>query len=628
MCIKVFRININNNKFSGKTLNFLFIFLLLFTQTLILNPLISASNDNNESIESEFNEKESKNLGINKEIQKVKNSTYTNYILNNSFQFNLESDSVCNTIHFNFTDINETRNFINNGDFESDIVRWDAENKTDINYTWINNGPDNSKCIHLNLTGKDSQNKVRPMNNSLGVENFRELDGWTHLNNDQDNFTIEHSAFKGHNHSVGDNSGCLMQQYDGDLGETGMANSTYEFFYDSSFPIITSELSFWYFSEFLTIIESNTIIASLYLITPKKAEYRLWKTTIIDGDLSDFTQKKILNLNKYFNESGSYNITLISEHVHNKTNTYSKMYFDDIELNITQGYNVIDKDEILTWNQSIYFERNVYQNAIFNISFFIPDIFNHINSSDVFVTFWINNQKFIIDSVQNVSEGKWINASMEISKAIIDSIVLNVSIGLYFNTTTYIFKNESFSIFFDNVSLIIGTHPRPKDINLSIYILELKKFFKVERDLYNHDFVKVFNESFVWESNTIYTVNITTNASVVRVNFIATYFITQTFPDKNGVDDNKEEKPKELNILLIILIIILILSISSFLFIIRIEKRLFLNPKYDYIKKLNIKKRIKEQKIYSEKELKKRCTSCGRIINERAKFCEHCGKVQ
>ena len=81
----------------------------------------------------------------------------------------------------------------------------------------------------------------------------------------------------------------------------------------------------------------------------------------------------------------------------------------------------------------------------------------------------------------------------------------------------------------------------------------------------------------------------------------------------------------------VFILIILILSFSSYIYIIRIQQRLFMNPKYDYIKKLKLSTKLKfkrERLDIGPKEENKFCSSCRKLINPNEKFCEHCGSPQ
>ena len=71
------------------------------------------------------------------------------------------------------------------------------------------------------------------------------------------------------------------------------------------------------------------------------------------------------------------------------------------------------------------------------------------------------------------------------------------------------------------------------------------------------------------------------------------------------------------------------MALSSSLFVVRFQKRLFLSPKYDYIRKLKLKKKLKVSRGRLEPtEAKKRCGRCGKYINAAARFCEFCGQPQ
>ncbi|MHA1293326.1 MAG: hypothetical protein ACTSQJ_11745 [Promethearchaeota archaeon] len=562
-----------------------------------------------------------------------KNFYFTNISLNDSISFQLDEETYTNEIYLNFTNINETRDFIKNGDFNSNALNWNAKNESDIIFEWKNNSVAGVKCISINLTGRNSKNFFEPMKNGSGIEDFSNLNGWTLHNNDPSNFITHGLSPPLSGYPPTDGTYALKHKYNGTSGSTGMANSTYQFYYNSSFEIFNANLSFWYKPIFQTPgINFNTIEIGVLLTTPSKQLYLInnWKDYIHDGEPENYNNKVYSGISKYFNETGKYNLTFYSKHYHNGSSASTTCLFDYIKLTIVRSYKELNQSNQIFWNQTINFNRGLFSNGIFNFSYYITDKFNHINDSNIYLCIWINSFQYSIKSLKSTNPKLWIKDYIIINKSIINSSKISVKIGLYCNKTTYIFPNESFSIFFDNISFILGAIPKPSQIDLKVYSLQLDHYFSVRRDLYNNDFAKVSNKTFTWLSNQLYVFDLICNTSNVIVNFILSYFIfTEDSNNENDTDNGNKKDSEIINVSILILSLILIITFSSTFFIIRFQKRLFLNPNYDYIKKLKLKRKISLKKESTVAHIKKiRCSSCGKLINATAKFCEHCGKTQ
>ena len=68
---------------------------------------------------------------------------------------------------------------------------------------------------------------------------------------------------------------------------------------------------------------------------------------------------------------------------------------------------------------------------------------------------------------------------------------------------TYIFHNETFSIFFDSISFKIGTHPTPSQIDLKVYNPQLDETYIVEKDTFQNIFLRITdNSNDIWGPGT------------------------------------------------------------------------------------------------------------------------------
>jgi len=566
--------------------------------------------------------------------RETKEIQFTDKTLNTSVSFSLGSDEYCDEVRFNFTSINETRNFIKNGEFNLSSNGWDALNEPDINYEWKNSSLVNSECISINLTGVNSKIEKKPLDNYTGIENCTDLTGWDYDNNNDSAYFIQGKSQSGKGPShffwlFGDptGTGSLTHRYNATSGY-GMANSSFVFSVNLSFPVLLINLSFWYCWRNLGAGAGNEVELGVYLITPSNIHYKIknWDKHIVTDSPgnSSFSKKSFYNISEYITETGEYNLTFYSIHDQSGGDFDSFIYFDDIELTIVHSLKELPQNTTLFWNQSIYFDRTAFLDGIFNYSCFITNKFNHINRSDIFLSIRINDYNVFRDSLKNLTDNIWINDSLSVKKIYLNSKRLNISIGLFFNTTTYIFPNETFTIFFDNISLQIGANPNPSQVELKVYVPDplLNESFEVDRDLYTVNISKV---DFSWSPNQVHWLNLTCNSSEVVISCTLTYFVI----DKSDKDDNNgtDKPPLILNSTFLVMVLIILLSFSSFLFVDRFEKRFFMNPKYDYIKKLKFKRKMKIQKLDAIVD-KKPCISCGRSINLTAKFCEHCGKTQ
>ncbi len=564
-------------------------------------------------------------LTISSETGILTHKSYTNLTLNNTVSFELNSTSYTDEVHLNFTSINETKDFIINGDFNTSSLGWSAQNETDVKYEWTSNGPMGSKGISINLTGTNSRKYFRPMNDSTGIEKFWEINGWVFTNNDSADFTQALDPLE--THPPGDGTGSIMHKYDV-VSSTGIANSSYQFFYNASYPLINTTLLYYYKWNIPTAPQC-TIRLSTYIITPQSKTYKLEGSEVLlsTSGTGLFQQMKLINIQKYFNYTGNYKLILSSNHSHTGFSGVSTIYFDYIDLNFTWGLKEFNQNDTISWNQSINFNRGVFSDGILNYSLYLTEKFEHINKSDIFLTTWINDQRIKAYPLTFMANNTWIVNSTNIDKSIIGTGIIKVAFGLFFNTTAYVFSNETFSLYLDNISLVIGSNPDPLQVELKVYDPSINKTFTVDRDIYNHDYVKISNNSFIWNPGLTHYMNVTCNSSNVLVSLNLTYFVYQIGGDGN---DGNVEPPitNYYDAIPLMIILILVMVISSSLYVIRFQKRMFLNPKYDYVKKLKFKKKLSTKLKRDEPIIpKKRCTSCGKYVNATAKFCEHCGQT-
>jgi hypothetical protein len=555
---------------------------------------------------------------------------YTNLQLNNTISFDLNSTYNCKEVYVNFTSINETKDFITNGDLNSSSSSWTALNETDISYEWKQNGPEGANSISINLTGRNSTKIIRPMRNNSGIEKFENLDGWFFTKNLTVNFTQELEPLISHSYPGLDGTYSLRHKCNATTGNTAMGNSSYQFFYNSSFEILSTNLNFSYKVSNPDLFDNdNELTTGVYLIKPSNKPILLWQSNIYlpSAAAPQYETHNLNNLTKYLNETGFYNLTFYSIHKH-LDNYDSIIYFDYIELNITWSVKEINNGSMTTWNQSISFNRGIFLDGILNFSYYITEKFEHINKSDVFLSTWINDQLIQASPLTTIINNTWVQDSVIINKSIIGTGIIKVSLGLLFNDIVYIFSNETFSLFFDNISFVIGSNPHPLEVDLKVFDFGINKSFSVNRDIYNNDFVNITNNSFTWGPSQTHNLNVTCNSSEVIVSLTLTYIVLKITTNGNG-GNGQLPGIKSSDIITILIILVLFMSISSSLFIVRFQKRLFLNPKYDYIKKLRVKKTSKFKIERLEHiEPKKRCSSCGKYINAAAKFCEHCGQSQ
>ncbi len=594
-------------KLKKEIFDILIIGILLFSEHLSI--VISNYNTHNNLLKSESSEQE---LQFN----------YDNIILNDSIPFSLEADSYSKKIGVNFTKINETRNFIENGDFNTSADQWSALNQTDITYKWNNNGPENVKCIDFNLTGINSTKLYKPMKN--GIERFQNLTGWSLTQNISSNFVHSLSSFT---YPIIDTTYSLIHSYNGSSG-SAILNSSYRFYYNSSFSLLSANLSFWYkISNPENFLSDNILTVGVYLIFNSTNQYLPWKQTFNDNTVFDFKNCLLSNISNYFNQSGYYNITFFTIHNHLNNNP-STAYFDYIGLNFTWAVKEIIESTSVFWNQSINFNRNANIDGEINLAYYTTQKFTHINSSNVFLCVWINGHRNDFNSLKNSINNTWIKQSLTIDKNFIGSELIDVKIGLFFNTTTYIFPNETFSIYFDNVSLLISAYPNPAQICLRIFVPEINSYYLVNRSVGNQDYALITSQSIVWRAGTVYSLELIANSSLIIIDLTLTiYYYTNLEPLDDDDEESEEEEYVEVSVVFMVLILIVVFATVTFLT--RLEKRVFMNEKYEYIKKLNIKRKdFKKREQVKPEAKKKKCIKCGRNINLTAKFCEHCGTVQ
>lgn len=615
--------------------------LLIFSSSIIYSVLINSSSlrhsrgdDGNSGLDSDIHLKNTLHAqAINESIRVQNNTRFNGLTLNDSISFTLNSTSYCNEAIVEFESLEDTKEYINNGGFESGTNYWSDTDESDVKFNHDLNGPEGRKCVSINLTGIKSNHTKRPINEPEGVEDFEDpnaLDNWYFKSNDSSNFEQKRD-YKDvlrkftllHNYSISFPS------------SIGMANASFKFHFNSSFPLRKVNLSFVY-DWFIQNIAFNKIEVGVNLITPSKKVYLIngWFDEIedeIEDSSSGSRSKFFANISNYFNETGYYNLTFYSIH-YAFTTGKNLLYFDDIEMVFEYKMHRISKDEQFKWSQSSTFNKDVAEDASLTFNYYCSDLINHINSSDIHLMAWVNGRGYNVSDFNNIINGSWQSASILIDKSIIEASQLNVEIGISFNqTSTDIYYNESFALYIDDVSFIIKTNPPPSFIDLQVYVPKLKTSHVVNRNAEGTDLVRIFNEnSSIWEPGKTHVLNITCNVTNIRADVLLTTFIYQNITKNGGNDDNDEsngDTPVPINVSMFLLAFILMIMAASALFVVRIEKQLFLAPELEYVKKLKVKQVKRKPGEKAERKLVP-CKTCGKPINARSSFCEHCGAQQ
>ncbi|MFO8019568.1 MAG: hypothetical protein R6U96_13155, partial [Promethearchaeia archaeon] len=87
---------------------------------------------------------------------RTKHDPFSGRKLNDSISLTIPEDTYSDQVHVNFTQLNESRDFVRNGGMDGDDRGWNSTDETDVNYSWTEDGPEDSNCLSINTTGKNS----------------------------------------------------------------------------------------------------------------------------------------------------------------------------------------------------------------------------------------------------------------------------------------------------------------------------------------------------------------------------------------------------------------------------------------------------------------------------------------
>ncbi len=435
--------------------------------------------------------------------------------LNGSIYLALNDSSFCRTLEFNITEISETRDFITNGEFDNNIDNWELNDQNDVSLYWDTQ----NKTIELNITGIEGTHLLKPMGNWSGIEYFNSLINWSLSTNASSNFQRSRSFI--YRKST---PSSMMHHYSGNKHIE--ANSSYSFIYNGS-SLSSANLSIWYRRKIDTTPEIYSIEVRAYLVFPNKTSILLenWYDKDSNSPGSDFDDgaflnKKFENLANYFNEQGNYTVVLCSRHnLTGASGMNSYAFFDDIELEINYTAKDINKSDSIGFFETVYYNRTTLNDGTLNFTYHVPEKFDHINQSFVNLSFWVNNQRYNVNSMDKIENDTWISESIDVNKAHINGYDLNITFGLFFDDSTSIYPNESFAIYFDNISFIIPAGSTPIQIALNLNSTADDQTYEFEQGA-NGIVLSLTKSSDYWRAGGNYQFDLITNTTGVQITIV------------------------------------------------------------------------------------------------------------
>jgi len=454
----------------------------------------------------------------------ITESEFRNNIpINQNISLNLNNSAALFGMEINITDINETKDYITNNEFLSNIESWNFTNESDVNFYWANEHNNKEGIAVLNITGLETPHLYSKYNSSGDYyEIFKTLGNW-----DFKNLTEPDIKYNGGLTQSPDlnSSYALYLQWthhiiNGTEGNrSGIMYSN--FTYNGTENILDVELSFDYnlgiqAAEWNTNTEGDVNL-SVYLIIPNGTEYKVgnWSINLhanaSTGDseiASGFWPRKIFKLSDLGNlirEKGNYTIKFKSDHYHyldDSANMISYSKVDNVKLIVTYSYKEFMKGSNISIYQDLIFDRQPLDYSLLNITYSIskPHIILNNSGAEIFIR--VNNRTLASKKINQTNPDNWYTELYSLNPEDLRNLTnstIKVQIGLNFTDEAVIFyPNNSWCLFIDSVSLNIKARPKPSQINLKLLFSSINRTYYPIDLGFGQGIIKIENNTIWW----------------------------------------------------------------------------------------------------------------------------------
>ncbi|MHA1819656.1 MAG: hypothetical protein ACTSU2_01290 [Promethearchaeota archaeon] len=415
----------------------------------------------------------------------------------------------------NVNDINDTQNFVKNGDFNQSIDGWTATNDYDVHAGWLNEYNMSYGAAQLNLTGLEQPHKYTICNYTNDTDYFPDVGLWQFEKNDSDSFYTANISYDANNYGVSSGYGIDLAWNWNGTGVTQAANEGQRigyafrnFTYKGTSHLVNAHLSFYYKLQFGGDFYNDSygnLNISVYITDPNNNTYQIgnwiknYNTTEAKANgYNSYWHYKSFNvddLKDIISEKGNYTLKFKAMHYHH--NCYpglkivqSRVLIDDVKLVLNYSMKEFENGDNESLNYHFDFNRLPRENSTLNMSYLITEPTPQMNSSGSYIFLKINNETLYKNNISETQPNHWMNISLQVDlqKINISSGIISISVGVHFilNQTLVFYPNTSWSLLLDNVSFIIKSTPQPQDINLSIIDPIFKQVYGIRNKFDNN----------------------------------------------------------------------------------------------------------------------------------------------
>lgn len=517
-------------------------FIAIFFLLLMINPLyntnqfiINSVNQNQQSSESKnknpLNPSDMSEEGLIDGI--LKENTKGIATTNESFSLGFNNSVLTHGLTVDVLNINETKEYIQNGNFDTDMDNWNVKQDTDVNKVWNTNYLGKSGVGSLNLTGLEQKHPFSRYNDSGNyLDNISSQGDWLMANetlpeDDQyhgfliPRFNPPSSTFDF------ELSWCVYATSGKDGYRSGLLFSN--FTYNGTEHLTDVELSFEYKMEIKMFAgcpagSVGDMNLSVWIVDPVGQEFQIdsWKEHfrfVYQGEVNvstlDWRYKtfNLNHLNNIFRTTGNYTLKFKSEHFHDSGGSGAKIYTKTDIDNVKFILNYTKKEFPIGYNASLYqsssFGKIPNGYALLNLNYSISEPFSALNDSGAELFVNLNNYTLYSKKINETNYNQWNNLQINIENSKLAVEFINLSIGINFTKESVTFyPNQSWTLFLDNVSLIIRAIPKVSQINLSFFITDMNKTYLISGNEFGKGQALVSNNSIVFIGNSeIYNID-------------------------------------------------------------------------------------------------------------------------
>lgn len=456
-------------------------------------------------------------------------------IANESISLGLNNSVLTHGLSVEVLNINETKDYVQNGDFETNTDNWNVNQDTDVKKEWKSNYLGNSGIGTLNLTGLEQKHPFSRYNNSGNyLDDISNQGDWLMINEtlpedeEYTGYLIPRLSPPGSTFNF-ELSWCVYATSGKDGYRSGLLFSN--FTYNGTEHLTDAELSFEYKMEISMKNECpvgsiGDINLSVWIVNPVGQEFQIdnWKENVhflYQGEENTYTLNwryktfNLTHLNSIFNITGNYTLKFKSEHFHDRNGgTGTKVITTKTEIdNVKFILNYTKKEFPVAYNASLNqlfsFGKTPNGYAQLNFSYAMTEPFTALNDSGAELFINLNNYTIYSEQINETKINQWNNLQFNIENPKLEVELINLSIGINFtkNPVTF-YPNQSWALFLDNVSFIIRAIPKVSQINLSFFIIDMNKTYFLSGDEFGKGQTVISNYSAIFIGNSeIYNID-------------------------------------------------------------------------------------------------------------------------